>query len=74
VSVHFLALVPCQGASQLLRQLADVLGKRATTLVVSLRASLTSIVKRLWRSTSVAMWVSFAPVSLTESESRGLTV
>ena len=33
-----------------------------TTVVVSFLGSLTSIVKRLWRSTSVAMCVSFAPV------------
>src|SRR5215475_13542335 len=43
----------------------------ATTVVVSLRGILTSIMKRVLRSTSVAMCVSFAPVRRSPSQCPG---
>src|SRR5215467_6392582 len=43
----------------------------ATTVVVSLRGILTSIVKRVLRSTRVAMCVSFAPVRRSPSQCPG---
>src|SRR5262245_34673627 len=62
VCMHLLALIPRQRTSQLSGSLRTCLASAATTVVVSLRGSLTSIVKRLWRSISVAMCVSFPPV------------
>src|SRR5262245_24764042 len=47
------------------------LASAATTVVVSFLGSLTSIVKRLWRSTSVAMCVSLAPVRRSEKLPSG---
>src|ERR1700758_4206055 len=47
------------------------LASAATTVVVSLRGILTSIVKRVLRSTRVAMCVSFAPVRRSPSQCPG---
>src|SRR5882672_10807465 len=47
------------------------LASAATTVVVSFLGSLTSIVKRLWRSTSVTMCVSLAPVRRSPSQWPG---
>ena len=50
VGMHLFALIPGQGASQLLRQLADVLGKRSNNSRRVLAGILMSIVKRVLRS------------------------
>ena len=70
-AMHLFALIPGQGASQLLRQLADVLGKRSNNSRRVLAGILMSIVKRVLRSTRVAMCVSFAPVRRSPSQCPG---
>src|SRR5215813_9707562 len=51
--------------------LRTCLPSAATTLAVSLLGTLRSITKRVWRSTSVAMWVLFAPERRSPSQWPG---
>src|SRR6478609_4375240 len=67
--MHLFALIPGQGASQLLRQLADVLGKRSNNSRRVLAGDLDE--HRVLRSTRVAMCVSFAPVRRSPSQCPG---
>src|SRR5262249_20088858 len=67
---HLLASIPGQGAAQLLGQFAHVVTERGYYVAVSLLGTLRSITKRVWRSTSVAMWV-FAPERRSPSQWPG---
>ena len=60
-------MIPGQGASQLIRQLADVLGKRSNNCRRALRPMFDSIVKRVLRSTRSGDVACVAPVRRSPS-------